>query len=243
MYRALIVDDEWHARTALRKALAGRNDVVVVGEADSVEEAEAQIEATEPDVIFLDVRLVGKDGFELFARRPIRAQVVFVTAYGEFAVRAFEVQALDYLLKPILRSQVDRALVRLRQVRAPTLGAQAEADALSWDDVICLQDPRRKLFVRVANIAYIEAAAEYTIVHLSDGSESMVLERLRRWESRLPKGFVRIHRATLVNLRDVEEFAMADGGWQIRLRGVRHPLSVSRRCAPTVKSRLQALRF
>lgn len=248
MHRALIVDDEWHARVALKKALSKRSDVTIVGEADSVEVAAQQIALKAPTVLFLDVRLVGGNGFELFERVPINAHVIFVTAYSEYALRAFEVNALDYLMKPIDRQHVARALSRLAGTagqltstpvpRAPT---HLETAPLLGSDMVCLHEAKRMRLCRVSSIAYIQAAAEYTSIHLTDGTESLVFQRLRRWEERLPDTFVRIHRATLVNLELFQELTLADHGWVVTLRGIERPLSVSRRYARVLKSRFDAL--
>ena len=237
MLRVLIVDDEHLARVALIDVLRPYRDVEVVAEADSVEAAAAQIVRHDPDVVFLDIELPDGNGFDLFDRVAVRGHVVFQTAYSDYALRAFEVNALDYLVKPADPKQVDRALAR---ARGTTLSSATEGAAVSWrpDDRVCLQERKRVKFCRVRDIAYIQAADDYTEVHLSSGEVAMVTQRLQHWKSRLPECFVRIHRSTLINLELSEELVHLDGAWQVRLRGCAQPLTVSRRLAQAVKAKV-----
>ena len=118
MIRVVIVDDERLARAALAQLLRARDDVTIVGEAESVETAVLQIATCDPDVVFLDIKLPDGIGFDVFDRVSVRAHVVFVTAYGDHALRAFEVNALDYLVKPAQPAHIERALARARGLPA-----------------------------------------------------------------------------------------------------------------------------
>ena len=239
MLKVVIVDDERLARVALLKALRPFADVDVVAEADSVEAAAEQVVRHDPDVVFLDVKLPDGTGFDLFDRVDVRGHVVFQTAYSDYAVRAFEVNALDYLVKPPDSTQVDRAL---RRARRATPSVDTESVVVPWRrvDRVPLQEGKRMRFCRVRDIAYIQAAQNYTEIHLSSGQTAMVNQGLRHWESRLPDGFVRIHRSTVINLELSEELLYADGKWQVRLQGCPEPLTVSRRFAQALKARVAA---
>ena len=235
--KVLIVDDEHLARIALTDVLRSHGDVDIVAEADSVEAAVAQIVRHAPDVVFLDIELPDGSGFDLFDRVDVQAHVVFQTAYGEYALRAFEVNALDYLVKPADPKQVDRALAR---ARGTTIKTPTERAAVSWrpDDRVRLQEGKRVRFCRVGDIAYIRAADDYSEVYLCNGQVALVAQRLQHWASRLPESFVRIHRSTLINVELSEELVHAEGAWQVRLRGCAEPLTVSRRLAQSVKARI-----
>lgn len=241
--RVLIVDDERLARLALAEVLANREGVAIVGEADSVETAVNAIERHDPDVIFLDIQLLDGSAFQVFDRIDVRAHVVFVTAYGSHALRAFEVNALDYLVKPLEPEMVDRALaraattVRRRGTQEPAV--DRPTSRFRRDDRICLQDTTSIKFCRVSEIAFVQAAQAYAEIHLASGSSVLVTQRLKHWEDRLPDSFFRIHRSTLVNLDLVDELVLVGGGWQLSLRGQREPLAVSRRLMPALKARLR----
>jgi two-component system LytT family response regulator len=242
-FRVLIVDDERLARVALRSVLADRTDVTIVGEADSVASARRQIAELSPDVIFLDVNMPGGSGFELF-REPVSARVVFCTAYEQFAVRAFEVNALDYLVKPVGPEQIERALGRLPAPQQTQTGANDAPDPpLMLDDLVALRESHAMRFVRVRDIVHLQAADDYSEVHLTSGRPALVDVTLRRWELRLPAAdFVRIHRSSLVNLHHVDEVRYTDGRWEIALHAAGEPvtLTVSRRVGRELGDRLRA---
>lgn len=234
MWRALIVDDERLARVALKSLLEERGDVQVVGEADSVLSARVQVSQVKPDVVFLDVQMPGGSGFELFAH-GLEVKVVFCTAYEQYALRAFEVNALDYLLKPIDPAHVDRALKRLT---VPG-GEPASSAALKLDDLVSLKEATTTRFAAVRDITFIQAADDYSEVHLVDAKSALVDVTLRAWEARLPSAdFVRIHRSSLVNLHHVEAIESADGQGQVVLRGQTEPLVISRRMGRELRARL-----
>lgn len=231
--RAFIVDDERLARVALRALLEERDDVEVVGEADSVRSAKEKLLGLEPDVVFLDVQMPGALGFELLDA-SLEAKVVFCTAYEAYAVRAFEVNALDYLVKPVGPEQIDRALQRLKgPAEAPP------AAEMKMDDLVALEEAQTLRFVPAQDITFIQAADDYSEVHLVGGAVALVDVPLKRWEERLPPDFVRIHRSTLVNARHVESLQHVEGRWSVSVRdGPR--LAVSRRLGSDVVERLKS---
>ncbi len=237
--RVLIVDDERLARVSLRKILSLREDVEIVGEASSVSTAVEKITELSPDLVFLDIQLPDGLGFDIFNRIEVAAHVIFVTAYSQHALRAFEVNALDYLMKPIDPAHIDRALHRASLPQKPETAKQPKSTAYTMEDTICLQESGRMKFTRVRDIVYICAADDYVEVHLQQGAVVLVNERLHRWESLLPENFARTHRSTLVNMDYIEEIGHAEGNWQIRLRGKEQPLVMSRRYAQSLKKRLK----
>ena len=239
MLKVMIVDDERLARVALRGLLEERGDVEIVGEADGVASARRQLETLEPDVLFLDVQMPGGSGFELFASGGLKPKVIFCTAYERHALRAFEVNALDYLVKPVGPEQIERALKRLQ-----VGGGERPIDAaapLSLADLVSLREASTLRFAQVRDIVWIQAADDYSEVHLTRGTPALVDVTLRKWEERLPaRDFVRIHRSSLVNLHHVAEVRFEQGQGQLVLRDGSPPLVVSRRMGRALKARLHA---
>ena len=234
--RVLIVDDERLAREKIRGYLAGEPDVEIVGECASGGEAVAAIRARRPDVVFLDVQMPGRSGFDLLDDVADPFQVVFVTAYDAHALRAFEVNALDYLLKPVNPA-------RLRQTVERLLGRAAESPSdrqLAGDDYLFLAADRRPRFVKVSAIACIRGADDYAEIILDGGETSLVHRPLKDWEARLPdKRFARIHRTVIVNLDFVERVErVREEQYQVIVRGLAEPLPMSRRHAARLKLEL-----
>ncbi|NTX12180.1 response regulator transcription factor [Myxococcus sp. CA056] len=235
----LLVDDERLARNELRKLLKPHPELEVVGEAADADEAAQRIAELDPDVLFLDVQMPGASGFDLLSRVEVRAQVVFVTAYDAHALRAFEVNALDYLLKPVhpqrLRATVDRVLQRAM----PATPVEAPRP-LALDDHLFLSGERRVRFIQVSDLSAVCSAGDYSELVTRDGQRHLLPRPLSEWEARLPeKHFVRIHRGTIINLGCVERVeSEGDEGFRVHVRGAEAPLSMSRRYAARLKSRL-----
>ena len=215
--RALIVDDEPYARERVRRLLAGDGDIEIIGECPDGFRAVEQIRRLEPDLLFLDVVMPGKDGFEVLDEVSAPAPaVIFLTAFDRFAVRAFDACALDYLLKPFDEERFARAVRRAKDaLKEPLKDAKIEraddrvARPLPTSDgpllrlVVRVQGRIR--FVKTADVAWIAAEGNYACVHA--GADSyLVRETLSALEAQLdPQRFVRIHRATIVNLDRVRE--------------------------------------
>jgi two-component system LytT family response regulator len=231
--RALIVDDERLARVELARLLAARPEIEVVGDAGGAAEAAQRIAELRPDVVFLDVQMPGRSGFELLDDTDGGFEVVFVTAYDAHALRAFEVNALDYLLKPVNPARLAETVDRLAARR----GGRASDRRLDGDDFLFLAGDRRPRFVKVSTIACIRGADDYSEIVLGGGETSLAKRPLKEWEARLPeKRFVRIHRTAIVNLDFVERIERArDEQFLVVLRGVAAPLPMSRRHAARLK--------
>jgi two-component system, LytTR family, response regulator len=197
----LIVDDERLAREKLRRQLEADPDVEVLGEARDATLALALARSHPPDVVFLDISMPGRSGLEL-APDLGGAAIVFVTAHEQHAVAAFETGAVDYLLKPFEQARLAKTLARVRREVKPVRR-------------LLVRDGRAVRFVRVDELAWIEAADNYVALHLKTGEEHLLRETLTRLEGRLPEGFVRVHRRAIVNREEVEEVR----GEELSLRG------------------------
>jgi two-component system LytT family response regulator len=239
--RALVVDDERLARLALCTLLAGARDVKVVGEASGVDEAEALIRRERPQVVFLDIQLRGESGFDLLARNAGTFHTVFVTAFDAHAVRAFEVHALDYLLKPVDPARLAKALARARD---PAAAPATATPAYRYDDLFFHDDARCPRFIRIRDIAFVRAAGNYTELHFAAGPPALVLRALSAWETQLAGApFARVHRSLLVNLDFIERIERGRGySYDLFVRGHAAPLSMSRRRATELKGRRDAFR-
>jgi two-component system LytT family response regulator len=210
MYRAVVVDDERLARREIAILLRDRADVEIVGEAASVDEAEQAVRDLRPDVVFLDIQLDGESGFDLLERLDVPCAVVFTTAFDEYALRAFEVNAVDYLLKPIDPGRLREAIGRLgRREGAATHGRER----LLRDDLVLARHSGRLRSFRVAEITVITAAGDYTRVSTTGGRHYLVKSTMKRWLQRLPRdAFARVHRSAIVNLDHVQELAEGQRG-------------------------------
>ncbi|MEJ7600364.1 MAG: LytTR family DNA-binding domain-containing protein [Kofleriaceae bacterium] len=227
--KALIVDDEPLARRELRRLLAREPSVEVVGEAEHVEDARRQVAALDPDLIFLDVEMPGGTGFDLLVQLDHVPHVIFTTAYDQHAVRAFDVGAVDYLLKPIEPERLAAAVARLPK---PRLTAVATLERLF------VRDGGRCLVVPLHEVRLLEAEGNY--VRLYWGHERPLVGRsLAHLESRLDaQRFVRASRGRIFNLDFVESLEDGDGGrLHVQLRGGPE-VEVSRRQARTFRARL-----
>ncbi|HEU5217349.1 MAG TPA: response regulator [Gemmatimonadales bacterium] len=241
--RAVIVDDEPLARRGVRQLLAAHPDVVVVGECRNGKEALRALDALRPDLLFLDVQMPGLDGFGVLRARkngPLPC-IVFVTAYDEFAVRAFEAHALDYLVKPLAESRfnqtIDRVRERLRLLGAEELASRVAA-VLAADTArksgaserVAVSTGTGRLLLDSGEIDWVEARDYYAGIH-AGGRRHLVRESLASLAKRLdPSQFVRVHRRALVRLDRVRELIVTPGKSLVVLRdGTRVPVSRRRR--------------
>jgi two-component system, LytTR family, response regulator len=235
---AIIVDDERLARRELRGMLeeAHASAVRVVGEAESVRAAAELVRTCDADVVFLDVQLAGESGLELLGLIDPSVAVVFVTAFDQYAVRAFDANALDYLLKPVVPARLARAVERLG---APNVDSDALAPAtrLDYQDRLFLRLDDRMGFVKVADIVSITSDGDYSVVRLPTGRTHRARKSLRDWLARLPEtAFARVHRSTIVNLEYVERVEeWSHFSYRLYLRGSSESVAMSRRYAGQLK--------
>ena len=239
LLRALIVDDEAPARELLRALLAPHPNVEVVGEASSVSTAATLCGDLQPNLIFLDVQMPRGDGFSLLGKLDPLPAIIFVTGYDKFAVRAFEVNAVDYLVKPVSSHRLADALERIHHVPTKT-----EARLFLPDDRIFLKDGKKTRVVYVSQISGIKAEENYTDVCIADGGSVFMRRTISDWEKVLPKPpFFALHRSLIVNLQAVSDVVMESrAGISFRLAGQQHPLTLGQRPAVRLRKALKTLR-
>ena len=243
MTRALIIDDESPARAALRGLLRAHPEITLVGEADTMAEAIAWLASHPYDLVFLDIQLRGGTGFDLVPFVRPDARIIFVTAFDQYAVRPFEVNALDYLIKPVRPQRLAEAL---RRMAAPldSHPPAAALPALAPNDLVHLKCGNGTTrFVALPDIAAIESCENYSTVHLGDGTRLLVRRTMKTWEETLPAShFIRVHRGTIVNLSryrgaDRESYETT----LLHLAGLAEPVRASFRYLPELRERLAAL--
>jgi two-component system, LytTR family, response regulator len=230
--RAIIIDDERLARTELRKLLQDYPEVEVIDEATNADEGLSKIESQQPDLIFLDIQMPGKTGFDLLAELDRAPQVIFTTAYDEFALKAFEVNALDYLLKPVEPKRLADAMQKLHsgEVREPkTETENTNNSILSESDQVFVKDGERCWFVKLSDIRLFESVGNYAKVFFGT-NKPLILKSLNALEERLDeKTFFRANRKHIVNLRMIEKIEpYFNGGLLLELKGG-EKIEVSRR--------------
>lgn len=236
--KILIVDDERLARAELRRLLAAHADVEIVGEAASAQEAVERIAQLHPDLLLLDVQMPGASGFDLLETLDDPPEVIFTTAFERYALQAFEVNALDYLQKPIQAARLATALLRAAQ-RLPSSSAPATVPATPARRLF-IRDGERCWFVDVARIRLLESEGNYTRVHF-DGERPLTLRSLSQLEERLSPGgagrFVRTSRRHVVNLDHVRAITAGAGGGLHLALADGTTLGVSRRRAALFRAR------
>jgi two-component system LytT family response regulator len=245
MLRAVIIDDEALARADLRSLLGAHANVTIVGDAGSVAEARALLTSTTAyDVVFLDVQLFSESGFDLVPDVNPEARIVFVTAYNRFALRAFEVNALDYLRKPVRTQRLAETLSRLGHRAEPAPARPAPRPALTVNDLVSVKTgPGARRFIPLAELVLLSSDDNYSQLSLSTGENVLVRETLASWEERLPAShFLRVHRRAIVNLARIQAYEHQDGETTVlRLAHVAEPVRARRARWPDISTRLSAL--
>ena len=232
--RTLVVDDEPLARSNLTASLRHDPEIELIGEAGSGMEAIATIRVKKPDLLFLDVQMPECDGFDVleFLGSNLPPAIIFVTAYDQYALRAFEAGALDYLLKPFDNARVELALGRAKQKIAHRTNSHQELDRL------VIKETGKVRFIKILEIDWIEAADYYACLHL--GNKTFLLRRsMAELEEELdPSSFCRVHRSSIVNIERVDRIELnQDGEHDVLLAsGIR--LRVSRRYQKKLQIRL-----
>jgi len=234
--KAVIVDDERLARVSLRKLLEPYPEIEIVGEADSCRSALEMINLNKPHLVFLDIQLSGETGFDLLEIIDNSIKIIFVTAFDEFAIRAFEVNAIDYLLKPVnperLKVSIDR-LIKREDVLKST------ARSYEYSDSIYVRiNNYASRFIKISSITLIEPVGNYSNIFTTDGKHCLVLKTLKQWQEELPGNFfVRIHRSCIINIEHVDRIEI-DSKTQHRvfLKNMTKPLDVSRRYAKKLRT-------
>lgn len=228
--KAIIIDDERLARNELKKLLQDFPDIEVIDEAGNVDEGIEKIESLNPELIFLDIQMPGKTGFDLLSEVERAPRVIFTTAYDEYALKAFEVNALDYLLKPIepkrLADAVHKLHYEINKEKNALLGAKGP---LTEHDQVFVKDGERCWFVKLGEIRLFESVGNYAKVFFGT-NKPLILKSLNALEERLDERmFFRANRKHIINLRWIEKIEpYFNGGLLVELKGG-EKIEVSRR--------------
>src|SRR6187399_547612 len=230
--RAIIIDDERLARTELRKLLQDFPEVEVVDEAANADEAITKIDTLQPDLVFLDIQMPGKTGFDMLAELERAPHVIFTTAYDEYALKAFEVNALDYLLKPVEPKRLADAIQKLQPGESREIKHETENvnnSILHENDQVFVKDGERCWFVKLGDIRLFESVGNYAKVFFGT-NKPLILKSLNALEERLDqKTFFRANRKHIVNLRMIDKIEpYFNGGLLLELKGG-EKIEVSRR--------------
>ncbi len=242
--KALLIDDERLARSELRRLLAPYSDLEVVGEAANARQARELVADLDPDLIFLDVQMPGESGLDLLESLDAPApEVIFTTAFDEFAVRAFDLNALDYLLKPVDPARLAAAIAKLRSRHAAATTAagdpaRAPRERLAPADKVFVREGDRCWFVEVRSIRLLESEGNYTRVHF-ETAQPQLFRSLNAMEQRLdPKCFFRANRRQIINLAWIDKIEpWFSGGLLVHLKGGAK-VELSRRQAQEFRERM-----
>lgn len=229
--RCVIIDDEPLARTQLRARLAELPEAEVVGEAGNATQAVDLVRRLRPDLLLLDIQLRAETGFDLLRRLPAPPAVVFVTAFDQHALRAFDWDAIDYLLKPVdterLRRALERVRARLKQRAVAETGAELMLPLGASGEVVA-----------AAKVLYVIAEGHHSRLFLEGGASRVVRQAFREWSGKLPgETFVQLDRSVIVNLRQVVAMSPGQGGGEVSFTGEKARLPLG----PTATSRLREL--
>jgi two-component system, LytTR family, response regulator len=233
MIRAIIIDDERLARNELRKLLIDFPEIEVVAEGANANEGLEKIETINPDLVFLDIQMPGKTGFDMLAELDKAPHVIFTTAYDEYALKAFEVNALDYLLKPVEPRRLADAIQKLHIQEEKEQAISGEGivnrEMLHEDDQVFVKDGERCWFVKLSDIRLFESVGNYAKVFFGN-NKPLILKSLNALEERLDdKTFFRANRKHIVNLRLIDKIEpYFNGGLLLELKGG-EKIEVSRR--------------
>ena len=236
--RAIIIDDERLARNELKRLLENFPSIEVVGEAANTDEASQLIEELQPDVAFLDIQMPGKTGFDMLAQLDSAPDVIFTTAYDEYALKAFEVNALDYLMKPIEPNRLADAIQKLQLAEEKEIAASRggiNRGTLTEADQVFVKDGERCWFVKLGEVRLFESVGNYAKVFFGN-NKPLILKSLNALEERLDeKVFFRANRKHIVNLRMIEKIEPYFNGGLLLDLHAGEKVEVSRRQAVKFK--------
>lgn len=233
-YKALVVDDERLARKDLSNMLSEIDGVKVIGEAEDVPSALKAIDELKPDIVFLDIQMPGQTGFDLVDQVDFKGKIIFVTAYDEFALRAFEINALDYLMKPVNKDRLQTSIERIETEAIPKFSTEAK---LKYDDKLFTTIGSKMQFLKINTIQLIQSDGDYTQIYSSEGMKGLVTKTMKEWEERLPENhFIRVHRNSIINTDFIDEIEKwFNYSYRVKLKGIEEPVIISRRYAKKLK--------
>lgn len=237
--KALLIDDERLARSELRRLLSAHPAIEICDEAANAKQAREKVATHQPDLLFLDVQMPGESGLDLLASlEPPVPQVIFTTAFDEFAVKAFELNALDYLLKPVDPARLATALSRMPELAVGAAPALEKSAPLAATDKVFVREGDHCWFVEVGKIRLLESEGNYTRVHF-DEAQPQLFRSLNAMEARLDaKSFFRANRRQIINLTWIEKIEpWFSGGLLVQLKGGAK-IELSRRQAQEFRERM-----
>ena len=228
VWRALIIDDSASDRLSLKQMLKEHPEIQIIGEAQTLTEAAELCETLKPDLIFLDIQLQNSSGFDLLTKISTLPAIIFVTAYPQFAVRAFEIHAVDYLVKPVYAERLALTVSRLHS-QIP-LRSSEDSQKPFQQDITILPISRNFHVVPTRQISCLRADANYSIVTLSNGKEHLIYRSLQQWEAFLPLNiFFRLNRSLIIAPAHLEKTKIIDrDNAQLFITGVTIPLEIGR---------------
>jgi len=231
---SIIIDDERPARKEMSFLLKDIPGVELIGEADGIEKAIELIEQLKPDLIFLDIQLSGENGFDLLEKVCVNFEIVFVTAYDQYAIKAFEVNASDYLLKPVDPERLEKTIKRIQEgstARRPGMKMYGYQDSIYLKQSNCTAR-----FVEISSIIVIISVGNHSRISTLEGHRYIILKTLKQWEQELPDSFIRVHRSTIVNLKYISRIDnYSKGRHRVFLNQIDDPFEVSRNCFKELK--------
>jgi len=238
----LIVDDEQLARQRLRKMLSSNNGYKIIGEAETGEDALRKTQATQPDVILMDIRMPGMDGIEAASyinRMDKPPAIIFTTAYSDHALNAFETHAIDYLLKPIKQSRLEAALDAAKRMNKAQLSQLRDNETSRARQKICVKSRGTLELIPVEEIIYFKADQKYVTLRTAE-QEYLIEESLKMLEDEFLNEFIRIHRNALVAQHMLQGLTKNHEGHAcINFKDIDDLLEVSRRHLPSIRKKLK----
>jgi two-component system LytT family response regulator len=233
--KAIIIEDEPLAVDNLKFYLK-EYPLDIMGAAHNIKDAVKLIVNAKPEVIFLDINLSGENGFELIEQVNVNFKIIFVTAYNEYAIRAFEINAFDYILKPLNKERIAKTVERLLH----NTHAAPQKLQYTLDDTVFLASGKRAFFLRLKDIRYIQADSCYSKIILSDKISKYSAKTLKKWGEILPQNeFVRIHRSFIININHINKIFKKDNStYEVLINNINEPIEISRRCASVLKNKL-----
>ena len=228
--KAVVVDDVDLMRATLKKVLENFPNISITGEASDFESAKNVINEQQPDLVFLDIDLNGLTSIDLLSQINCSPKIIFITSHPDFAIKAFELDAVDYILKPISYERLKKAIDRVTdEVLDENMLAESN-ERFQADQIILLTFDNKMNFIKIKEINYIEAFGNYTKVYMNDGKLSITYNSIKNWDTRLPQDvFIQIHRSTIVNLLNVTKIEKwTNDTGRLYLKGMEKPFEISR---------------